>query len=79
MAVPSTCWSRREPYAAQSGVIQPFHEQGGAYHFGGSAEIHPIPLPSLHGGEGSSFPGLVPPSDMVNYKSVVCMKPHDWV
>ena len=33
---------------------------------GGLAEIHPNPLPSLHGREGSSFPGSVPPSDTVD-------------
>ena len=37
----------------------------------------PIPPPSLHGGEGSSFPGLVPPNNMVNSKSAVGIKPGD--
>ena len=35
------------------------------------------PLPSLHGGEASSFPGLVPSSDTVNSESVVGIKPGD--
>ena len=42
---------------------------------GGLAESHPIPLPSLHGGEGSSFPGLVPFDDMVNSESAMGIKP----
>ena len=33
--------------------------------------------PSLHGGEGSSFPGLVPSNDKVNSESVVGIKPGD--
>ena len=41
------------------------------------AESHPIPPPSLHGGEGSSFPGLVPSDDTVNSESVVGIKPGD--
>ena len=49
----------------------------GAYSLGGSAESHPIPLPSLHDGEGSSFPGLVPSDDMVNSESVMDIKPGD--
>ena len=36
-----------------------------------------IPLPSQHGGEGSSFPGLVPSDDMLNYESVMGIKPCD--
>ena len=53
---------------------QPF---GGAYSLGGSIESHLIPLPSLHGGEGSSFPGLVPSDDAVNSDSVLGIKPGD--
>ena len=44
---------------------------------GGSAEGHPTPLPALHGVERSSFPGLVPPDNMADSKSVVAMKPGD--
>ena len=40
-------------------------------------DIHPIPLPSLHGMEGSSLPGIAPPSYMVNSKCVVGVKPGD--
>ena len=38
---------------------------------------YPIPPPSLHGGEGSSFPGLVPSDDAVNSESVMDIKPGD--
>ena len=47
-----------------------------AYNFGGLGS-HPIPLPSLHDGEGSSFPGLVPSNDMVNSESAVGVKAVD--
>ena len=36
---------------------------------------HPIPPPSLPGGEGSSFPGCVTPDDMVSSKSVMGVTP----
>ena len=36
-----------------------------------------VSLPSLHGGEGSSFPGLIPPDDMVNSESWVGIKSCD--
>ena len=39
------------------------------------AESHQIPPPSLHSREGSSFPGFVPPDDMVDSKWVMDMKP----
>ena len=35
----------------------------------GAWQSHPIPPPSLHGGEGSSFQGLVSSSGMVNSES----------
>ena len=44
-------------------------------HLGVLAESKPVPPSSLHGGEESSFPGLVPPNDMFNSESVVGMKP----
>ena len=56
---------------------QIFHLYSRAYSSGGLAEGHPIPLPSLHGGKGYSFPGCVPLSDTVNSKSVVAVKPSD--
>ena len=77
VAAPSATLSREEPSAIQSAVPQPSHLYGGAYSLGGSAESHPIPLPSLHDGEGSSFPGLVPSDDMVNSESVMGSKPGD--
>ena len=40
-------------------------------------ESHLIPLPSLHDGEGSSFPGLMPSDDAVNSESVMSIKPGD--
>ena len=40
-------------------------------------ESHPIPPPSLHGGKGSSFPGLVPSDDKVDSESAVGIKPGD--
>ena len=40
-------------------------------------ESHLIPLPSLHGGEGSSLPGLVPSDDVVDSDSVMGIKPGD--
>ena len=40
-------------------------------------ESHPIPPPSLHDGEGSSFPGLVPSDYMVNSESVIGNEPGD--
>ena len=63
-----------EPSATHSAVSQPF---GGAYTLGGSTESHPIPLPSLHDGEVSSFPGLVPSDDVVDSESVMGIKPVD--
>ena len=53
---------------------QPF---GGVYNLGGSIESHLIPLPCLHDGEGSSFPGLVPSDDAVDPDSVMGIKPGD--
>ena len=49
----------------------------GVYGLGGSIESHPIPLPSLHDGEGSSFPGLVPSDDAVDSDSVMGIKSGD--
>ena len=74
MAAPSATLGRGKPSATQSAVPQPF---GGAYSLGGSVEIHLIPLPSLHDGEGSSFPGLVPSDDTANSECVMGIKPGD--
>ena len=43
----------------------------------GAQQSHPIPLPSLHHGKGSSFPDLVPSDDMVDSESVMGIKPDD--
>ena len=40
-------------------------------------DSHLILLPSLHGGEGSSFPGLVPSNDTVDSESTMGVKPGD--
>ena len=77
MVAPSTTLGREKPSATQSAVPPPSHIYGGAYSFGGSLENHPIPLPSLHGGEGSSFPDLVPSDDIVYPESVMGIKPGD--
>ena len=74
VAAPSTTFSMGEPYATQSAVPQPPHLYGGVYSFGGLAVSHSISLPSMHGGEGSSFPGLVPPDDMVISEYAVDIK-----
>ena len=77
VAAPSTTLSRGEPSATQSAV--PHHPiyMVGAYSLGDSAESHPIPLPSLHDGEGFSFPGLVLFDDTVISESVMGIKPGD--
>ena len=41
----------------------------------GAWQSHLISPPSLHGGEASSFPGLVPPHNKVDSKSVLGVKP----
>ena len=74
---PSTVLNRGQPYATQSAVFQPFQLYGGAYSFGGLAESHPIPPPSVHGGEGSPVPNLVPSDDTVDSESMVGIKPGD--
>ena len=43
----------------------------------GAWQSHPMPAPSLHDGEGSSFPGLVPSDDTVNSESVMGIKSGD--
>ena len=66
-----------ESSATQSAVPQPSLLYGGAYSFGGLTESHPIHLPSLHGGEGSCFPGLVPSVHTVDSESAIGIKPGD--
>ena len=55
VAAPTVTLGRVEPSATHSAVPEPI---GGVYSLGGSIESHLIPPPSLHDGEGSSFPGL---------------------
>ena len=43
----------------------------------GAWQSHRIPLPSLHGEEGSPFPGLVPSDDMIDSESLVGIKHGD--
>ena len=77
VAAPSATLGSGQPSATQSAVPQPSYLYGGAFSFGGSLESHPIPLPSLHDGEGSFFPGLVPSDDTINPESVMGVKPGD--
>ena len=74
VAAPTATVGRVEPSATHLAVPQPI---GGVYSLGGSIESHLIPPPSLHGGEGSSFPGLVLSDDVVNPDSVMAVKPGD--
>ena len=74
VTAPSATLGRGKPSATHSAVCQLF---GGAYILGDSVESHLIPLPSLHGRERSSFPGLVPSDDAVNSDSVMGIKPGD--
>ena len=74
VASPSATLGKGEPSATQSAAPQPF---GGADSLGSSIESHLIPLPSLHDGEESSFPGLVPSNDTVDFDSVMGIKPGD--
>ena len=43
----------------------------------GTQQSHPIPSPFLNGGEGSSFPDLAPPDDVLNTESVLDIQPGD--
>ena len=74
VAAPSATLGRVEPSTTHSAVPQPI---GGVYSLEDSIESHPIPLPCLCDGEGSSFPGLVPSDDAVNSDSVMGVKPVD--
>ena len=74
VAAPSATLGRVEPSASHSAVPQPI---GGVYGLGGSIESHLIPPPSLHDGEGSSFPGVAPSDGAVDSDSVMGIKPGD--
>ena len=41
----------------------------------GAWQSHLIPLTSLHGGEGSFFPGFIPSDDTVDFDSAIGIKP----
>ena len=75
--MPPTALGSGVPHATQIDVHQPFNQYGGEYSFGDMAESHLIPVPSLHGSKGCSFPALVPPDDRVKSKAVVGLKPGD--
>ena len=60
--------SRVKLHTTPSTAPQPFHLCGGAY-TSGALQSHPIPLPSVHGREGSFLPGCLPPGDVVNSES----------
>ena len=78
LSTPSTTLSRGEPCATQSAVPQPSHIYRRAYSIWGLGKgSHLIPLPFLHGGEGSSLPGLVPSNDTVDSESAMGIKPDD--
>ena len=72
--LPLLPWVGWSPSATHSAVPLPI---GGIYGLEGSIESHLIPPPSLHHGEGSSFPGLVPSDDTVDFDSVMGIKPGD--
>ena len=77
VAAPSTTLSRGSLNATQSAVSHHLIYMVGHTALGGLVESHPIPPPSLHGGEGSSFPGLVPSNDTINSESAMGIKPGD--
>ena len=77
VAAASTTLSMGEPTATQSAVPQSSLLYGWTYSFGGLADSQSIPLPFLHGGEGSSFLGLVPSNDTVDSESAMGIKPDD--
>ena len=69
----SHCFGYGGLHATHSAVTQPFHQDGGTYNLG-AWQSHPIPPPSQHGREGSSFPDCVPHNDMVDSTSVAGIK-----
>ena len=71
VAASPTALSHGEPSATHFTVPQPFQEYCGAYSFQHLAESNLIPQASLHGGEGSSFPGSALHNDTVESGSVL--------
>ena len=74
MADPPTASSRREVHATHSAVPPPFYQYSSEYSSGGLSQSHLTPLPSLHAGEGYSFPAGASPNDIVNSESQAGMK-----
>ena len=79
MDAPPIALSLEKSLPTHLNIPQPFQQYGGTHNFGSLAEYLLIPLPSLHGREGSPFPGSAPPCDIVNSRSVVGIKPGDFV
>ena len=76
VVAPPAAFSRGKSYAAETAVPHPSMQYGGFYSFGGTAECLLTPPSSIHSGKGF-FPGLLPPDDTVNSKSVVRVKHGD--
>ena len=76
--LPPLPWVVRKPFCC-SVQLFPSHPIYMVWHtaLGAWIESLQIPLPSLHGEERSSFPGLVPSNDTVNSEFVVGIKPDD--
>ena len=76
MAAPHTAFSRgslmllRQLFTNHSSHMVG-HTDSGAW------QSHPIPPPFLHGGDRSSFLGLVPPDDTVNSELALGVNPDD--
>ena len=60
-------WSMPEVHSMQCGWVYSFR----------AWPCQLIPLPSIHGGEGSSFPGFIPPNEKVKSKLVIRVEPDD--
>ena len=73
MAFPSTALSRGNLVLLYQLISSHSSNKSGNTALGAQPS-HPIPLPCLHGREGSSFLGLVAPNEGVKFKSVVGMK-----
>ena len=53
-------------------------QHGWTYSPGNLEEMHLILLPSIYGRQGSSFPSLIPPDDMVGSELLVELEPVDF-
>ena len=79
VAAPSTAFSRWRSLLLLSQLYSGHSNYMVGHSAFGAWQSHPTPPPSLHGGEGSSFPGLVLSNAMVTTESVVSIKPGDSV